>query len=208
MKQVTTLWYLPFVFWIFTHLFSSCIFLNTFQSPVTLDKGATVLGGGVSGIGANEDGGGFGLPEVQIKHGLSDRVEIGGRLAPGAIGADLKWQFLKGNRFSMAFAGNVGVASWQFSESLDSHDTVFFSSSAAIIGGSEKFYGGLRTMTLGSDNNTEDANLTSLGTGFFLGGQLGKKNLKFIPEIGFYHNAKENGSFMSYGIALQYRFKK
>ena len=62
-------------------------------------------------------------PRVLARYGLSDEWEIGGRLAPGNVRAEGRWQFL-GTPGTPGIKGSVGLGLGYFEWSVDLPDEV------------------------------------------------------------------------------------
>ncbi|HCR49259.1 MAG TPA: hypothetical protein DIW24_06500 [Bacteroidetes bacterium] len=191
-------------------LLSGCMFLSTFQGPYGLEKGETALGFGASGLGVSnttgENDGAFGLPEVQIQHGVSDRLQLGARLGIGVLGGDARYRVWSGRKVGAAVGATVALAGGGFSFSESDQETYVWGSFIPYVSvGTARIWGGVRGFSFfaGKPEDLENANL---GTGIFLSGELGRGRFRFIPEIAVHNNTEGNGNFTTFGVLMRYRF--
>ncbi|MBL7976880.1 MAG: hypothetical protein JNN12_00970 [Bacteroidetes Order II. Incertae sedis bacterium] len=190
-------------------LLSGCMFLSTFQGPYGLEKGETALGFGASGLGVSnttgENNGAFGLPEAQIQHGVSDRLQLGARLGIGVLGADARYRVWSGKKVGAAVGATAAFAAGGFSFSESDQEAYVFGSFIPYFSvGTSRIWGGVRGFTFfaGKPEDLENANL---GAGVFLSGELGRGRFRFIPEIAFHNNTESNETLTTFGILMRYR---
>lgn len=78
-----------------TILLSGCISFSTLQSVETLDPGTVSFSGGMSILGTEEDNFGA-LPELGMRVGLTNRVDVGAKLfLPLAVFVDAKIELIQ-----------------------------------------------------------------------------------------------------------------
>ncbi|MBN8589570.1 MAG: hypothetical protein J0L94_14760 [Rhodothermia bacterium] len=207
MKYVNT-----FAIFLMGSLLSGCVLLSTFQGPYGLNQGETAFGIGVSGLGVSttdeESTGGFGLPEVQLQHGVSDRFQVGARLGLGTLGLDARYRVVSGEKLGVAIGGTgtLALGGLTFSES---EEEVFVVGSAIpyVSVGTPRIWGGLRGFGFFAGNST-DVEVADLGPGVFIGGELGRGRLRFIPELAIHSNREGGGNFTTFGILMRYKFPR
>lgn len=198
------------LFGVMSYSFTGCMFLSSFQGPYGLPKGETSLGFGASGVGATnseDSGAAFGLPEVQIQHGVSDRFQLGARAGIGVLGLDAKYQFLKRNKLAVAAGatGSFSLASLDFSEA-QGESYAFGTFVPYLTAGTPRLWAGIRGFTF-YGGKVDDVNTANLGPGIFLGGELGKGKIRFIPELAIHAVDGDSGSeaVTTFGILMRYK---
>jgi len=193
-------------------LLSGCVLLSTFQGPYGLNQGETAVGLGASGLSVSntdeESTGGFGLPEVQLQHGVSDRLQLGARLGVGTLGVDARYRVLSGKKVGVAIGGTGTLAMGGFT--LGESDTDLFVLGSAIpyvSVGTPRIWGGLRGFSFFA-GSSENLDVADLGPGVFIGGELGRGRIRFIPELAIHSNREGIGNFTTFGILMRYKFPR
>lgn len=176
-------------------MLAGCSMTGTYQSARVLEKGTSSFGlsfGSITIEPSEEDLDSIDvedskltipslLPDITFRTALSDNFEVGGKASIGSLGfeGDVKWGFLQGERFCMAFAPALFgqnmlfmkgggfrlpvLASYDFNDNFSIHGSLFTSYS-----------------NLSSDNNGIDSLLSQyVGEVNANGGSLG---LEFSGE--------------------------
>ncbi len=112
---------------------TACMSLSTMQTAQTLPPGQTQWTAGTGSYGYQqswpEDGGdkerfSGAYYEMSFRHGLSQRVDWGGRMMfVGSGVVDVKYQFFDGKKFDAAVGGGLGFWSAEFEDDTGDEDS-------------------------------------------------------------------------------------
>lgn len=170
---------------------SGCVSLSTFQSPNTVDEGATELGLGISFMNAagEED---FFLGETALigRHGLGERMDVGAKLwatpavliVPATLGVygDVRYQII---RDPVYVSASMGVS--YFSAGTADDDTFRMETAAiypTLMAGTRQLYAGVKWTRMFATTDAFDDVLGEGFPGLVAGTRLGSRFI-FMPEL-------------------------
>lgn len=199
---------------LFVPALAGCPSPNTYATPRTVATGKIAHTVAAEGVGAVvEDVTAFlpTLPTYQIRTGLTDSVDVGGRISnASSFGADIKWNPVRGD-FDLALAPGFQVA--RLSRG-DVSGAIGYVNLPLILGFNPTEWFSLvptvgATMAFSSaeDLSTNDAAIT--GTGFLLRTGVGanfrvSEGFAIQPEITGLINPDTGGLFLSYGVGFNF----
>ena len=178
-----------------------CVFLTSFHSPRVLQKGEVTVGVAANGLAVSDEdetSAAFGIPEINGRINIAPKTDLGLRIIFPAAGADLRYQLINRDPFFVA----MGIAG----SGLFTSDANFVTVTPSIAFGSENVYGGFKYAVLGGSFNEDDIEFEELGPGVMFGVVLGKRRLRFNPEINVYFPGE--GTITGFGVALRYLFNR
>lgn len=217
-----------------------CFSATSYQLADTVPKGGTDLGfgfsastfpkihykgedGQTSSVDSEEVNGTIPnpLPDILMRFGLGDNLDLGFKLFFLGIGGDVKWRFLKTEIFSMAIAPQVYYARpfiifGQYGLSLPVIFTFKIGEMVKIYGNFRGELSGwnLEVVAQSATDEIED-DISTLGIGATLGVSLGGKNWYVRPEvnyvralIGLTDNCREEValSYFTFGFGFGFLF--
>lgn len=190
-------------------LLSSCISFSTLQSVETLDPGEVSVSAGLSILGAEDDNVGA-LPEVGMRIGLTDRIDVGAKL------------FLS---LAVFVDGKVELIQKPLTVSLDMGYSTFTLKSGdgdtknrtdgfypMLMVGQKHWYAAVKPMfirstgELGIFGTTSNYTVPSLmGTDLVVGAVLGKR-FRLIPEVNFLFSPDWTETVIIPGLGVELHF--
>lgn len=178
-----------------------CVSMSTFNSPQTTPKDEVHLGVGVGGMFVGEAMSGP-LPEIYGRVGVGDRVDVGGKVTGpfGGVTAGLKYQPVdRGIDVAADLSGSLS-----FTGSNAVHPALFL--------GTERLYVGGRMVVFGGNASGEviglglgDVRPSTTMPGLLIGGSLGERAFRVMPEVGVYFQDGTDKALIVPGIGLQFR---
>ncbi len=193
---------------------SGCTSLSTLHTARPITAGTTQIGINAAGWGAAGSGTHVTLPtfELQVRHGLSDMLDLGVKVYPIGVGADVNVALINTENFALSL--DPGASAIYFGANNDSifvgtfwlpvlADVVSTDVLTLTVGPKFGFMYASATVSDTSSNSSASA----VGTGWLLGGMAGLKfqfteRFGMMPELDVYTGQAMTGVLYHAGLAF------
>lgn len=185
------------IFLIVGILCSSCSNLTVFQTARVIPKGESESGIGATFIHIDEKLY-FSNIEFHYRRGLGKKFEVGSKIfgLPGLSGGfmgELKYQLIEKPLLVSCHLGGAGI----FTKKVN-----YIEGYPMLILGNDRLYFGYRGIIRNATDEELKFNFDNYLNGTFIGYKIGK-NVKLMPEIGYYFRRFDSGIF-SLGLGIQF----